>query len=299
MSVDSTTISTLPSGQPISSQTPVVLRTDSSSPAAFNADSSINAYWKVDSVVYYSKAPKEIPNLYTDIYKGHLLHPVNSEPIDHKLYSPNWFFPIILLILAVFSALRIFYSKYFSQMLMAFVNNNLTNQIVRDENILVQRASVYLSIVFNLIAALFLYLISVYYGWELGGIGMGFSRFLFFAIIVSSIYTLKFLILKISGWLFNLDREMATYIFNTFLINNILGIALLPFVCLMAYNQLLSNSWLIIICCVLAGIGFTYRLFRGVLVGLSTPSFSLLYLFLYLCTLEIAPLMILIRILVS
>ncbi|MBK8364247.1 MAG: DUF4271 domain-containing protein [Bacteroidetes bacterium] len=208
-------------------------------------------------------------------------------------------FPIILVVLAVFAALRIFYNKYFSQMLVAFVNNNLTNQIVRDENILVQRASVYLSIVFNLIAALFLYLISVYYGWEIGGIGIGFSRFLFFAVIVSAAYTLKFLILKISGWLFNLDREMATYIFNTFLINNILGIALLPFVCLIAYNQMISASWLILIAVILAGTAFAYRMFRGVLVGLSMPSFSLLYLFLYLCTLEIAPLLILIRIIVS
>ena len=92
---------------------------------------------------------------------------------------------------------------------------------------------------------------------------------------------------------------MATYIFNTFLINNILGIALLPFVCLIAYNQMISASWLILIAVILAGTAFAYRMFRGVLVGLSMPSFSLLYLFLYLCTLEIAPLLILIRIIVS
>ncbi|MBK6399416.1 MAG: DUF4271 domain-containing protein [Bacteroidetes bacterium] len=275
-----------------------VLLTDTSGIASVNVDSALHTYWKTDSVIYFNDT-LPVASKYTDIYKGHLLHPTGAEPIARSHVSPIWFFPIILVVLAVFAALRIFYNKYFSQMLVAFVNNNLTNQIVRDENILVQRASVYLSIVFNLIAALFLYLISVYYGWEIGGIGIGFSRFLFFAVIVSAAYTLKFLILKISGWLFNLDREMATYIFNTFLINNILGIALLPFVCLIAYNQMISASWLILIAVILAGTAFAYRMFRGVLVGLSMPSFSLLYLFLYLCTLEIAPLLILIRIIVS
>lgn len=101
-------------------------------------------------------------------------------------------------------------------MIQALLNNNLTNQIVRDENILVQRASVYLSVAFHLIGAMFLYLVSIHYKWDLGGIGNGFPRFLFFSILVSAIYSLKFLFLKICGWLFDLDREMATYIFNIF-----------------------------------------------------------------------------------
>jgi hypothetical protein len=75
--------------------------------------------------------------------------------------------------------------------------------------------------------------------------------------------------------------------------------ALLPFVCLMAYNQALGINFLIILCVVLVGMAFLYRLFRGISVGVSTPSFSPLYLFLYLCTLEIAPLMVVWRIIAA
>ncbi len=298
MSVDSLNLASTSSADTTAPRVSHVLLSDTSGKLVLDVDSTLHSYWKTDSVVYFNDSVVVKSN-YSDIYKGHLLHPSGNEAIDRNPISPVWFFPIILIVLAVFASLRIFYNKYLSQMLVAFVNNNLTNQIVRDENILVQRASVYLSIVFNLIAALFLYLISIYYGWELVGIGFGFSRFLFFALVVSAAYTVKFLILKICGWLFNLNREMATYIFNTFLINNILGIAILPFVCLIAYNQLLPTSLLILISVILAGLAFAYRMFRGVLVGLSMPSFSLLYLFLYLCTLEIAPLLILIRIIVS
>jgi len=236
---------------------------------------------------------------YIQLYKGHSLKPVNNEPLLRKNVTPDWFFPLILIVLIVYTWLRIFYSKFFSQMIQAFINNNLSNQIVRDENIFVQRASVYLSIVFNLIGALLLYLVSVHFNWSLGGIGTGFSRFVFFVIVVSAAYALKFLVLKICGWLFEQEREMATYIFNIFLVNNILGMALLPFICLFAYNENLAFPWLLTIPLILAILAYCWRIFRGLQIGLSISPFSPLYLFLYLCALEIAPLMILLRVVIQ
>ena len=259
---------------------------------------AIPSYWNSDSLMA-SIRPEgvvEKKQLYTDIYKGHLLQPENIEPQLRNNVSPIWLFPALILILIDFTWLRVFYTKYFAQMLQAFSNNNLTNQIVRDENILVQRASVYLSFSFYLVAALFLYLVSIHYGWSMGGLGTGFSRFIFFAILVSAFYTLKFLILKFCGWLFDQDRETATYIFNTFLINNVLSIVMLPIIVLLAYHQGLHASVLITISLILVGLAFLYRIYRGILVGVNAPGFSPLYLFLYLCTLEIAPLVVLIRI---
>jgi hypothetical protein len=235
---------------------------------------------------------------YTDIYKGHLLKPSTAHAVLRENVTPDWFFPIIILVLAILAWIRAYYSRFFSQMIQAFMNSNLANQIVRDENIFIQRASVYLSIIFNLIGALLLYLLSMHYGWHLGGIGSGFNRFLLFLIIVTSAYALKFLILKTCGWLFEQEREMATYIFHIFLINNLLGIILLPFILLLAYNESVSSTWLVIPPLLFAGLAFLWRIFRGMQIGISGNS-SPLYLFLYLCTLEIAPLMVLIRIIVQ
>jgi hypothetical protein len=71
--------------------------------------------------------------------------------------------------------------------------------------------------------------------------------------------------------------------------------ALIPVVFLLAYNESMQGSALIVKPLVLAAIAFLWRLFRGLQIGLGAGSFSPLYLFLYLCTLEIAPLMVLIR----
>jgi hypothetical protein len=249
--------------------------------------------------VFAFQSPDQLSDKkYTNIYHGHLLKPSHKYAVLRENVTPDWFFPIILIVLAILAWIRVYYNRFFMQMIQAFMNNNLANQIVRDENIFIQRASVYLSIIFNLIGALLLYLISIHYDWSLGGIGNGFNRFLFFLIMVTSAYALKFLVLKTCGWLFEQEREMATYIFHIFLINNLLGIILLPFICLLAYNESISGNWLIIPPLVFAGLAFFWRLFRGLQIGVSSSS-SPLYLFLYLCTLEIAPLMVLIRIVVQ
>ncbi|REJ82924.1 MAG: DUF4271 domain-containing protein [Bacteroidetes bacterium] len=243
----------------------------------------------------------QIPHNFTstDLYKSHRLEPVHNNPMPRESTDNFWIFPSLLLIIGTLAWLRFYYSKYFNQLLKAFYNINLSLQLVRDENILVQRASLILTFTFHLIAALFLYQVSINAGWELGGLPQGFYRYIFIVLLVSAAYTLKFLVLKITGWLFDLDREMATYIFHIFLINNVLGLLLLPFIALMTFNPQADVSTLITACIWTIGIFFIYRIFRGILTGMSVPGFSVLYLFLYLCTLEIAPLLVLIRIIIQ
>jgi hypothetical protein len=236
---------------------------------------------------------------YISLYKGNELKLIHSTPVPRSNISPDWFFPVILIVLIIYTWLRVFYGKFFTLMVHAFINKNISNQVIRDENIYVQRISVFLSIVFNLNVALLLYLTSVYFNWNMAGIGIGFSRFAFFLLLVSVAYALKFLILKICGWLFEQEREMATYVFNIFLINNILGMIFFPIILLLAYNESISFSALSGFAFILLLAGFSWRIFRGIQIGIGTGSYSLLYLFLYLCTLEIAPLMVLIRIIVS
>jgi hypothetical protein len=246
-----------------------------------------------DTVAIYKTEPAKPGNF----FRGHALKVVHKSPQPLNKNTPDWIFPLIVLIIAAFAWLRAFYNKYFIQIVTAFFNNNLANQIVRDENILVQRASILLNLVFNLVTALFLYFVSVHFNWSMGGMSFGLNRYIFFALVVSAAYALKFLVLKICGYLFRIDKEMATYIFNIFLINNVVGTLLIPMVLLFAFSTMVSASTLIIVSVFFILGGLLYRIFRGISAGFSSPAFSLYYLFLYLCALEIAPLIVLIKIL--
>lgn len=232
-----------------------------------------------------------------NFFSSHELKVTHQGPQSLNRTTPDWIFPVLLLVIAAFAWLRTFYYKYFIQIMSAFLNTNLTNQIVRDENILVQRASVMLNIVFNLVAALFLYFASIHFSWSMGGMHAGFNRYLFFVLIVSAAYALKFLVLKICGYLFQVSREMAAYLFNIFLINNVLGMLLIPMVALLAFSNTISTTWIMTLSLFFAAAAFIYRIVRGLALGFASPAFSPYYIFMYLCTLEFAPLIVLIKIL--
>jgi hypothetical protein len=125
----------------------------------------------------------------------------------------------------------------------------------------------------------------------------GFKAFIFFALLISAIYALKFIILKIAGFIFDITPEMESYVFSVFLINNIFGLLLLPIVIVnFLYPTLIISQFMGLAVLCIAAIFFLYRLIRGVLVSRETEQYSPVYLFLYLCALEIAPLLVLIKV---
>jgi hypothetical protein len=237
------------------------------------------------------KTPAQI-----NLYSTHELKPKHEDGIPFNNIRPDWLFTIFILVIALLAYLRTNYRKYFHQISSAFLNSNLASQIVRDENVLVQRASALLSVVFNLTAALLLYLISIHYGWTMDGIGTGFIRFMIFALLVSAVYAGKFVLLKFFGWLFGLQREMSAYIFNVFLINNVLGIFLLPVIALLAFSGYMNAGWVFVLCISIIAMAYVYRVVRGFIIALSGGTHTPAYLFLYICALEIAPLLVLIKI---
>lgn len=209
----------------------------------------------------------------------------------------DWIFFILLFLLITFTALKVLYYRNIKWMVGALFSSAITNQLVRgDENILIPRASLLLTIIFNCIAGLYLYQLSIVYNWNLDFVGSGFSRFLAFTLLISFIYSLKMLFLRMVSYIFDADEPITLYIYNIFLLNNILGILLIPFVISITFMPSLFVPYLIKISFIIIILFFAYRIIRGLMIGLSVPHFSILYLFLYLCTLEIAPLIILIKV---
>lgn len=230
-----------------------------------------------------------------DLFRGHALQPSLTNPVPLKKMTPDWFTIALFITIAFFTWLKIINGKIIQQLFAAFVNNSVTNQIVRDENILVQKASVMLSLVFYFTAALLLYEVSVYFNWEYRIIGKGIVRFIIFVLFIASAYSFKMVFLKMMSMVFKMDRAFSTYIFNIFLINNIIGIMLIPLLVLIAFFPEATSVF------IWAGIGmllagYLYRIFRGLIIWTSLSRFSLYYLILYLCALEIAPLLILFKI---
>lgn len=245
-------------------------------------------------------SPVSIPglgnNVAPKVFESHELAPVHSDPVLLEKNIPDWFTVVLLIVMAGLTWIRVFYYKIFRQLFAAFASNLVSNQVVRDENILVQRASILLSFIFYLSSSLFIYLISVYFNWDYPLLATGFLRYMIIALLVAFIYSFKMVLLKGLGEIFKISKPVATYIFNIFLINNILGLALIPVVITAAYVARDSTGTVLYMGMVLVIIAFIYRFMRAVRIWMSMQGVSLFYLFLYFCTLEIAPLVVLVKI---
>jgi len=84
----------------------------------------------------------------------------------------------------------------------------------------------------------------------------------------------------------NIDTAKE-YIQNILIYNLVLGILLLPLLLLIIYTY---HELFLFIAGGLAIFILGLRFIRGIAIGLSDSKFSLIHLFLYLCTLEILPL---------
>ena len=115
--------------------------------------------------------------------------------------------------------------------------------------------------------------------------------FLYCSVGLSVAYLVKFLGLKISGWIFNMAEAANSYIFIVFIVNKMIGILLLPFLVLLAfttgniYAVSITLSW-----CLVAGL-LVYRFILIFAAIRNKVKVNPFHFFLYICAFEIAPLL--------
>ena len=99
---------------------------------------------------------------------------------------------------------------------------------------------------------------------------------------------------QVLSWMFSTGEHSRDLLMNMHLYNLFTGIVLLPLLPLMAYAQPLVFFYISLI---IIGLIYFFRFLRLGFVGIRFEKFSVFHLILYLCTLEILPLIVLAKIL--
>lgn len=108
---------------------------------------------------------------------------------------------------------------------------------------------------------------------------------------LSVIYLVKFLGLKLSGWVFNLRETTDAYIFIVFIINKMIGILILPFLILLAFTSKGIYSIGITLSYCMVGALLIYRFILTFSTIRNQVKVNPFHFFLYLCAFEVAPLL--------
>jgi hypothetical protein len=227
----------------------------------------------------------------TSVFKPHNLLPKHSGPLAINQQATDWITIVFVVCLFIFAWIQTSYAKRLNQIFRAVAQSHHVNQLERDGNIFKERIALGLGLNYYLISSIFIFQILR----EFGIVPAGFNTFsitgiIFIALLVFQ--SLKSFVIYTSGVIFNTTESARQYQLIILIFNYIIGIVLLPVVVIAFYWNSVAFliSGIIIVSLLLL-----YRIARGFLTGQDNKSYNLFYLFLYLCTLEILPLLLIFK----
>lgn len=223
------------------------------------------------------------------VFEPHNLKPKHDTALMISKSSNDWITLAFLACFIIFAWIQTYYSKRLSQVYRAVFQPHFINQLEREGNIFKERLTLGLAFIYYTSISSFIYQLISFFA----SIPLKFNPIAATGIIAGlllSYQLLKSLIVHFTGKVFETRESARSYQLNILIFNHIIGLVLLPVTLISYYWQ---NSVLLTIGIIITSLLYIYRFFRGVLTGLANKNFNLFYLILYLCTLEILPLMLL------
>lgn len=205
--------------------------------------------------------------------------------------SKDRYFYLIAGLMLFFGFIRITFPKYIKWVIDVFFRSSMRMHQIKDQIQHTPLPSLLLNILFIFAGSVFLLFLSEYY--EIATHENDWILLAYFAAIITLIAISQYILFKIIGWVFNISSITDIYIFILFLINKIVGIILLPVIVLMAF----PISTLLPVVITIISIIFIILLFYRFIMSYKSIGKEIkvgrFHFFIYLCAFEIAPLLIL------
>ena len=205
-------------------------------------------------------------------------------------------FYILSGLLFFFALVKLLFGKYVNNLLGLVFRGSLRQKQIREQLLQTPLASLLLNIFFVLVAGLYIFFLVQHY--QTAPAATGFWLLLLYCVLaIGLVYLVKFIVLKFTGWIFNMREAADTYIFIVFLVNKLLAIFLLPLVILLFFS---INSWagaLLTLSYVMVGVFFAYRYIVSFAPVRREVKVSQFHFFMYLCAFEVIPLLLIYKVL--
>ncbi|PWV54142.1 DUF4271 domain-containing protein [Chitinophaga sp. S165] len=207
----------------------------------------------------------------------------------------DWLVYVMAGVVLLLGIIRLSYLKYFSDLFRAFLNPTLSQRQLKDQLSQSPFPNFLLNSYFVISLALYLYLLM--YRQQYITSNTAWMAIPGLIVLVAMVYGVKYVMLRFCGWLFGSAELADAYIFILYLINKVLGILLVPFLVILAFctPQLAKAFMYISIFFIVLLVA--YRYIRSYSVVKQYLSFSRLHFFLYLCAFEVAPVLIITKVL--
>ncbi len=209
-------------------------------------------------------------------------------------FGIDWTLFFVMLIFVLLTYVKVVYAKVFHSTITALTNFQIARQLINEKSNIVQKTSFLLYMAYLLNFSLFAFILTQYAG--ISFYALKILDLLFLLFFSSLFYLLKIMLYKLVGYLIEKSYETNMFLhhFGVFFKN--LAIVLTPLTTSALYiDKLILPYWLGLTGFVIIMFSFL-RIYRALKLSYQMK-YSLFYIFLYLCTVEIVPIIYSIKIL--
>jgi len=250
------------------------------------------ARYSADTTLTLQSLVRPVPKYETSPFRAHQLQVKTLNNTIHSHYPSDWIVLSFLGCFIIVAWVHFFYFKRIRQIYYAPLSQRFLNLLTKEGNLFRERISVALTIIYLVTYSLFLGLVIKEF---IPGLIARFNDYQVFAFCAAAVilfWVLKICIIRFLGIVFRTSSSTSDYLQNILVSMFISGLILLPLLILTVFlhSDILIYITLITICFL-----YIFRVMRGYFIGISLKKFSYLFLFVYLCTLEILPLLVILK----
>ncbi len=204
-------------------------------------------------------------------------------------HQPLWCFLLLFLLFVAIAISQIFFGGLLRGAFQAAVRYSVVVGMFNDNSLVQRQKDNILYIIYFLSAAFLIYIIDIRYSlypFELSG----FLLFLVNIVFLVSLFFARIFVLKLTAHIFNQHRLFNEYLYHSFSLNKLFGILFIPLDFLLVYTSDFVHDLSFYIAFVFVAVLLGMKAVKGIVFSFKKRVFSF-YLFLYLCALEIVPIL--------
>ncbi len=238
------------------------------------------------------------PRIDTSTYRKYYTHPflpftqtplyMVSDFRERKALDDIFYLLMGVVLLLAF--VRSVFPRYFKNLFVLFLQTSLRQKQTKDQLLQDNLSSLFVNLLFITSTSIYGALVIRNKEW----LDYPFWHMIFSgAGLLTIVYFGKFLFLWFSGWVFNSREAAVNYTFTVFLVNKVMGVILVPFLFLMAFAKPGIREAAFTVSAGLIVLLLLYRYVISFATIRNTLKVNALHFFLYLCSVEILPLLLL------
>ncbi|MCB0819307.1 MAG: DUF4271 domain-containing protein [Bacteroidetes bacterium] len=282
-----------PAGNVAASQTPAQnTSTDSVSestvPVITFSENPAKAVISDPVIVAEEKPASPLPNFFHTEFDPSL----SAKP---RINLPdNWILPLLLTGFFFLALIQTLYPKEILTILKSIVKRDGLRKLEEQESNQIWRCLLLFLLLFLVVSPVFMYQTADYFGWKTAFLPY-LSPYMQLMLIGAGLLGFKILVIAFIGVLFLMEQQSVQYVTGIIIMNALTAALLIP---VSLGVQLSSPEYahhILVGGLAFCGVFYLFSVANGVVTGLKYSPLSKFHLFLYFCTLEILPVLIIIK----